>query len=98
MIFPALSMYILGYYYIDLNSEFLLLYDVQAMCQPMNPNHVSVPDYLLIEKNTMSKYSHYFYPLVLLGNIKKTPFFITLLCATYCVYDFILVFVDVMNK
>ena len=91
-------MYILGYYYIDLNSEFLLLYDVQAMCQPMNPNHVSVPDYLLIEKNTMSKYSHYFYPLVLLGNIKKTPFFITLLCATYCVYDFILVFVDVMNK
>ena len=98
MIFPALSMYIIGYYYIDLNTELLVIYEAQAICQPLYPNYLNVPDFLLLGKSKFSRYSHYFYPLILIGNIKKTSFFITLLCAAYCVYDFILVFIDVLYK
>ena len=92
---PELSMVIAGYYLIGLNSQLLGIFEAQGMCQPLYPNHISVPEYLLLDKNIFSKYSHYFYPLVFLGNLNRASFFLTLFCACYCWYDFVLDIVDV---
>lgn len=95
MRFPALSMAIAGNYIFGLNSYLLGIYESRSMCEPLFPHYITIPQFLLME-NSFSKYSHYFYPLVFLGNLNKTPFAMSLICATYCFYDFILVLVDVI--
>ncbi|OMJ75752.1 hypothetical protein SteCoe_25016 [Stentor coeruleus] len=48
----------------------------------------------LLMNNSFSKYVHYFYFLSFIGNLKNSPFFITLCCAAYGCYDFTVLYVD----
>ena len=93
---PELSTAIAGIYLFGLNTSYLGIYQAYALCQPAYPNYINVPNYLLIESE-FSYYSHHFYPLTFIGNLEETPFFITIICASYCYYDFILILIDVIN-
>ena len=94
---PELSAFIAGFYLINLNSELLGIYNAFSMCAALCPNCIEVPEYLMLESK-FSRYSHHFYSLVFIGNLRKCPYFITILCALYCIYDLILVSVDVITK
>lgn len=92
---PELSIFYAGYSIYSLNTQFLGIYKSEAICQPLYPNQINAPEALLMN-NSFSKYIHYFYFLCFIGNLKNTPFFITLCCAAYSCYDFIVLFVDVI--
>jgi hypothetical protein len=92
---PELSALLAGYYLLSVNTALLGIYRATAFCEPFFPDYLSVPDYLMITKSPFSVYSHFFYPLIFIGNLERSPFFIVLTCAAYCTYDFMLAFVDV---
>ena len=92
-----LSIAIAGIYILNLNSELLGVYQAYSICRAQCQNCVDVPRYLLFE-TLFSRYSHHFFPLVFIGNLKKSSYFITVICAFYCFYDTILVSVDVIFK
>jgi hypothetical protein len=91
---PELSILIAGLYLLGLSSSLLGLYQAFGYCEPFFIDYYSVPDFLLFASD-ISIYSHYFYPLVFVGNLKRAPFFITFVCACFCLYDFVLILVDV---
>lgn len=91
-----LSIAIAGIYLINLNTNLMGIYKAFAICQPLYPNQLNIPTFLLCDSN-FSKYSHHFFPLVFIGNLKSVPFFITLTCAFFCFYDFILIAIDVIS-
>ena len=53
-----------------------------------------MPYYLDIS-NTLSDYLHYFFPLLFVGNYRKAPSIITLMCALLNLYDLVLRIFDV---
>ena len=82
---------------IGLNTQWLGIYSAYALCSPFFPGFLGdVPAMFLLD-SSFSIYSHYFYPLVFLGNLKKTPFFITFVCAFFSFYDFTLLLIDVIK-
>ena len=91
---PELSAAVAGLYIVGLNISNLGIYKAFALCQHQYPDYMYVPDALLLV-SPFSVYSHHFYPLTFIGNLQKSPYFITVICALYCYYDFILIFVDV---
>ena len=91
---PELSVMLSGIYIIGLNANLLGLYSAIAICQPLFPYYLKVPNELLLISK-FSLYSHHFYPLLFVGNLKKSPLIITVVCALYAGYDFILLLVDV---
>ena len=91
---PELSVSIAGLYIIGLNISNLGIYKAFALCQHQYPDYMYVPDALLLV-SPFSVYSHHFYPLTFIGNLQKSPYFITVICALYCYYDFILILIDV---
>ena len=92
---PDLGMILAGYYLTGANIALLGIYQSYAFCQNSYPNQFNAPTYLLMDKSLISKYSHYFYPLVFIGNIDRSPFFLAIVSALFCAYDFVLVLVDV---
>lgn len=92
-----LAAIISGSYMINLNSNLLGIYSTFSMCEKYFPDGFDAPDALKIT-NKFSIYSHHFYFLVFLGNLKSSPFYITILSALFCIYDFILILVDVMKN
>ncbi|OMJ76896.1 hypothetical protein SteCoe_23633 [Stentor coeruleus] len=92
---PELSVLIAGLYMIGLNTELLGIYTANGLCEPYFPNYIAgLPDYLKLNYS-FSKYSHYFYPLVFIGNLKSCPVLMTFICASFSFYDFSLVLIDV---
>ena len=91
-----LSILIAGLYMVGLNAEFLGVYQAYALCIPDFPNYISnIPSILSLE-TSFPKYSHYFYPLIFIGNLKSCPYFLTLFCFCFSVYDLILLSIDVI--
>ena len=93
-----LAICLIGYYIYNLSSSLYGTFEGFAICEPLFASYLSVPSIWLIEKSVFSSYSHHLYGLVFLGNLKRSPFFIRVLSMTYCIYDFILVFTDVIHK
>jgi hypothetical protein len=89
-----LAIIIAGSYMLNLNSNMLGIYSTFSMCEIYRFGDVDLPDFLRI-KNPFSVYSHHFYFLVFLGNLRSSPYFITLISALFCFYDFILILCDV---
>lgn len=92
---PELAMIMAGYYLIGINTKLLGIYQAMALCQPLYPNSHRVSDFLLLEKSSFSMYSHYYYPLLFIGNLNRSPYYLSLVCAIFSMYDFILNLIDV---
>ncbi len=92
-----LAAFIAGSYMINLNSNLLGIYTTFSMCEVYHPGAVDLPEFLKI-RNPLSIYSHHFYFLVFLGNLKRSPYYITLICGLFCLYDFVLILSDVKAK
>lgn len=84
-----------GSYISNLNTVLLGMYEAYAMCETIYPDRLSVPSFLKV-LSPFSVYIHHFYFLVFLGNLQKSPFWVTLLSALFCLYHFTLVLVDVL--
>jgi len=89
-----LAIFISGIYMLGLNIQLMGIYQTFAMCEPIFKINYNIPDFLLIE-NIFSKYVSHFYFLAYLGNLKNSPYFITLLCGLFGFYQFALTLVDV---
>ena len=94
---PELDLMLLGFYMIGINTQLLGVYEGFAICEPLALNYLKVPSFFMIQNNTFYKFSHLFYPLLFIGNLKTCPVFITFICIFYCFYDFSLVLVDVIT-
>jgi hypothetical protein len=93
---PELSVLIAGLYMIGLNTEFLGIYTAYGLCEPYFPNYIAnLTDFLKLNYS-FSRYTHYFYPLVFIGNLKSCPVLMTFICAFFSFYDFSLILIDVL--
>lgn len=86
-----------GNYITNLNTILLGMYEAFSICEVIHPSQLTVPSFLKMI-NPVSVYIHHFYFLVFLGNLQKSPFWVTLVSALFCFYDFTLVLVDVLNN
>ncbi|CAG9326424.1 unnamed protein product [Blepharisma stoltei] len=93
-IIPELSMTIGALYILDLNTKILGTYELQAICYHLNEDKKKNIPWVFNVDSSFSKYSHWFYFFIFVGNIRSSPYIISLLCALYSTYDTILKLID----
>jgi hypothetical protein len=93
---PELSILIASLFSVGITTHSLGLYTTESLCIPYFPDYIpGIPSLFLLD-SSFSIYSHYFYPILLIGNLKSTPLPVTILCAVYSAYDFTLHLIDVI--
>ena len=92
---PELSILIGAIYMIGLNTQLLGIYEAYAICSPIFPHYLSNIPAAFSLNSAFPKYSHLFYPLIFIGNLKSSPYLISLLCSIFSIYDFSLLVIDV---
>lgn len=89
-----LAILISGVYMLGLNVQLMGIYTSVGLCEPYLTINYPIPE-LFLMSNTFSKYVSHFYFLSYIGNLKNSPYIITILCAIFGFYQFSLTFVDV---
>ncbi|CAG9331300.1 unnamed protein product [Blepharisma stoltei] len=65
-----------------------------GLCYHFNESKVNDLPYLLNSNNLFPEYFHWFFVLAFFGNLKKSPLSMTIICASYSLYDAIISAVD----